>query len=294
GSWGSEEQRVITIELGAGQNQQINLSAEFGVEFSLNLTNPVLLNITRPTGSVGGVAPPGLAFLGIFVLIEVNDTTAIEGITIIIHYTDQQIAELGLDESSLAMWYWNESSGNWVLLPSTVDTGNNIVFAHTDHLTYFAILGGLLPSGLPISPYLMFVLLFQLTQSELHPLIFLALGLVAVVIIAVTGLVLLIRREEEAAPTITAPARQWSTTTVEGSRCQFCGADIPENANFCIFCGGARARCSICNNELGSGDVVVSCPHCGAQGHRDHFLEWIKIRGTCPNCKEGLNRLDIV
>ncbi len=220
---------MITIELGAGLNQQINLSAEFGVEFSLNLTNPVLLSIKRPTGSVGGVAPPGLAFLGIFVSIEVNDTTAIDGITIIIHYTDQQIAELGLDESSLAMWYWNESSGNWVLLPSTVDTGNNIVFAHTDHLTYFAVMGT--PLGPPIPPYLMFMLLFQLTQSELSPLIFLALGLVVIAILTVMGVIIL-KSREEMAPEIKAP------TPIAGRiRCPYCGGEILESANFCIYCG---------------------------------------------------------
>ncbi len=95
---------------------------------------------------------------------------------------------------TLAIWYWNETSGNWVKIPSTVDTENNIVTAHMDHLTHFAILGTL-PSG-KIPPYLMLILLFQLTQGRLN-LVYLALGLVAVVLV---GLVLAYIRKSRPGP----------------------------------------------------------------------------------------------
>ena len=298
GAWGSEENvasLIFTHEFASGTHEW-DASSELGVELSLNLNNPVSLNMSRTTGGVGGGAPSGLAFLESFVSISINDTTAIQGITITMHYTDQQIAELGLNEGSLAIWYWNESSGNWVELPSTVDTVNNTVIAYSDHLTYFAILGFLIPAGTPISPYLSFLLVYLLAPSGLNPLVYLALGLglVAVALVAVAVLVLRRRREPEGVPEIEVSLRRWSTPTSESVKCLYCNSEIPKDANFCIFCGRARTRCSVCNTNIVPGDSIVGCPHCGAQGHRDHFLEWIKIRGTCPNCKEKLSRLDVV
>lgn len=79
------------------------------------------------------------------------------------------------------------------------------------------------------------------------------------------------------------------------TRCSHCGSAVPENSNFCMFCGEAiSGRCSVCNLEIISGDKVVKCPYCGALSHRVHLLEWIKVRGYCPNCKEKLSQLDFL
>ncbi len=96
---------TITTEIGAGPNQQVNASASMGVELSLNLTKPVSLSIVKIIENIGGSPPSGLVFLGRYVSIVVNDTTAIQGITITIHYTDQEVTGIGL----------NENSGNMVL-----------------------------------------------------------------------------------------------------------------------------------------------------------------------------------
>lgn len=60
-------------------------------------------------------------------------------LTLSFTYTDDQIS--GLTESSLRVFYWKESTSQWVALPTTVDADNNSLTAETDHFTYFAIMG---------------------------------------------------------------------------------------------------------------------------------------------------------
>jgi hypothetical protein len=60
-------------------------------------------------------------------------------LTLVIHYTDADVA--GLDESALQLYYWNEAQAGWVVIPTTVDAAANTLTASFDHLTTFAVLG---------------------------------------------------------------------------------------------------------------------------------------------------------
>jgi hypothetical protein len=84
-----------------------------------------------------------------------------------------------------------------------------------------------------------------------------------------------------------------STTTRSVTNCLYCGSEIPKNAKVCPSCGAERVKCSVCNLDIITGEFFVKCPHCGALSHRDHLLEWVKIRGTCPNCKKKLSEIEI-
>jgi DNA-directed RNA polymerase subunit RPC12/RpoP len=33
---------------------------------------------------------------------------------------------------------------------------------------------------------------------------------------------------------------------------------------------------------------VIQCPACNVRAHKDHFLEYLKIHGTCPKCNKRL------
>jgi hypothetical protein len=50
----------------------------------------------------------------------------------------------------------------------------------------------------------------------------------------------------------------------------------------------AKAKCAVCEKKIEIFDEVLSCPICGAKGHKDHFLEWIQMKGNCPVCKKEL------
>lgn len=53
---------------------------------------------------------------------------------IVLHYEETWLQG---DEESLALFYYNDKEQSWLPLPSRVDAENNLLIAHTDHLTIF-------------------------------------------------------------------------------------------------------------------------------------------------------------
>ncbi|MBU1137049.1 hypothetical protein KKD72_01630 [Patescibacteria group bacterium] len=60
-------------------------------------------------------------------------------VTLTFTYKDNEVN--GLDESTLKIFYWKESTSQWVALTTVIDSTNNNLTATTDHFTYFAIMG---------------------------------------------------------------------------------------------------------------------------------------------------------
>ena len=48
-------------------------------------------------------------------------------------------------------------------------------------------------------------------------------------------------------------------------------------------------QCPICKSIISAKDVTIQCPSCNIRAHKDHFLEYIKIHGTCPKCGKRLS-----
>jgi hypothetical protein len=116
---------------------------------------------------------------------------------------------------------------------------------------------------------------------------------------------------EENATSLKAAEAKWG-------HCNYCEAVIMlSNARFCSNCGASirhglkdatplemqeKAKpadrigapecgeeCMVCNLELGEGDDVLWCPHCGSPAHKTHLLEWIRTRHNCPICGQRLD-----
>jgi len=47
--------------------------------------------------------------------------------------------------------------------------------------------------------------------------------------------------------------------------------------------------CPICKSGISAKDATIQCPSCSVKAHKDHFLEYIKIHGTCPKCGKRLS-----
>jgi len=47
-------------------------------------------------------------------------------------------------------------------------------------------------------------------------------------------------------------------------------------------------KCVICMLEINPNNSVYKCPNCGAIGHRACFIEWSRLRGTCPICRRSI------
>ena len=98
--------------------------------------------VQTPTHSL----PPGKRGLRLFRLIAQNSQG--DGInqfeanyTLEVSYTDADLAKLGLVESTLKLYFYDEATDQWVLVATTLDTPNNKAMGALDHFTEFALLG---------------------------------------------------------------------------------------------------------------------------------------------------------
>ena len=75
--------------------------------------------------------------IGRYVEITADSTMTVISLDLKIRYDED--VEHRLDESKLRMYYWDERDDEWKLIKdSGVDTRNNYVYAHVDHLTIFS------------------------------------------------------------------------------------------------------------------------------------------------------------
>jgi hypothetical protein len=62
----------------------------------------------------------------------------------------------GVVEADLFIAYYDVATGQWVSLPSAVDTENNTITAEVSHLTQFAILAAPVVEAVPFNMWLVF------------------------------------------------------------------------------------------------------------------------------------------
>ena len=84
-----------------------------------------------------------LAELGKYVDIVADNRTMhqMSYMTVRIYYTDEEIANSGLDEESLKIHYFNETSSQWQILNSSVNSSGNYIEATLKHLSTFGVFG---------------------------------------------------------------------------------------------------------------------------------------------------------
>lgn len=91
---------------------------------------------------------------------------------------------------------------------------------------------------------------------------------------------------------------QWSSTERQARpsrfRCFKCGEYITGGEAVCPKCKAKQQRCMVCKQFIGQEELYNSCPHCKQLAHRNHLLEWLKVKGTCPYCKRNLQPSDVV
>jgi hypothetical protein len=84
-----------------------------------------------------------------------------------------------------------------------------------------------------------------------------------------------------------------TTQTIQLMMCPECEATIHAEETVCPHCGSSRPICSVCHHTIEYGESVLSCPHCKAKAHRVHILEYLKVKGTCPNCQADLDEYEL-
>lgn len=49
----------------------------------------------------------------------------------------------------------------------------------------------------------------------------------------------------------------------------------------------------VCDLRLNSADEILHCPHCGNPAHKDHLLEWLHVKRSCPICGQHLDENEL-
>lgn len=89
------------------------------------------------THNIQNETPPSIA-VNKYVDIESN-TLNITSVKILLYYNESEIA--ALDENTLKIYYYNETSKQWDVLPSVVNTAGNYVYAVVPHLSLYGLFG---------------------------------------------------------------------------------------------------------------------------------------------------------
>lgn len=80
---------------------------------------------------------------------------------------------------------------------------------------------------------------------------------------------------------------------LELDTCHQCSTPVPANRApgelLCESCRNLFLTCSVCLLNINHGDSIILCPHCKSPAHRDHLLEWLKIKYYCPFCKQKID-----
>ena len=51
----------------------------------------------------------------------------------------------------------------------------------------------------------------------------------------------------------------------------------------------SKSKCSVCGKPIEIFDEVAGCPICEAKAHREHIVDWVRMKHSCPICKKALN-----
>ena len=151
-------------------NPMVNLSAKKRIivnasrvdaiiEIFVNKNTSGYIDIIKSNETFIGTPNLSVPSPGKYIYINVSDSLKNSLVWAIIkfYYTDAEIAASGLDESSLSLYWLNESSSQWVKLSKGspfwvndvgVNTTDNFVWANVSHFSYYSI-GGELYVPLP-------------------------------------------------------------------------------------------------------------------------------------------------
>ena len=79
----------------------------------------------------------------------------------------------------------------------------------------------------------------------------------------------------------------------EKNICLFCKNKIEktddQDLGVCSSCGKQSPLCEICKNPMTSDQQLLQAETCEHIYHKEHILEWLKIKETCPVCKVKIN-----
>lgn len=135
----------ISVSLIANEKLIINKTSSTDAILELNVSNNLednFVSIIKYFENKKNTSP-SLSPLGKYLDIEADNSlkNSINSVKIRVEYTDEEINNANLEEESLRIYYYNETSNVWQELNSTVNTTGNYIFAEIDHLSTYGLFG---------------------------------------------------------------------------------------------------------------------------------------------------------
>jgi len=132
-----EENETETFEL-PNSDLEIDLTANETYNFSISvrLLNSTEVNDTNPDLPIGKVPFKGIT-------IEVKDTAYLSWAIIRVYYNPTELNDLNIDEDSLRMYYFNETSDEWelVIQQGIIKVNPRHVWGNVTHFSTYALFG---------------------------------------------------------------------------------------------------------------------------------------------------------
>ena len=75
--------------------------------------------------------------------------------------------------------------------------------------------------------------------------------------------------------------------------CLNCGHVISSANQPCGNCNQLPQKCTICQGLIKRGDNILECSNCNNLAHKNHMLQWLKIKEECPICKTKTTRRNL-
>jgi rubredoxin len=51
----------------------------------------------------------------------------------------------------------------------------------------------------------------------------------------------------------------------------------------------SKTKCAVCGKSIEIFDEVIGCPLCDIKAHKDHLIDWVRMKHSCPVCKKSLD-----
>ncbi len=121
------------------KKQESNVLLELTSKFNISANSISIAEYSANSKN----STPSMKELGKYIDITADDAIRqnLTSITIRIYYADEDIENANLDEETLKIHYFNDTSSQWQVLNSTVNTTGNYVEVTIEHLSTFGIFG---------------------------------------------------------------------------------------------------------------------------------------------------------
>ncbi|GAG36895.1 unnamed protein product, partial [marine sediment metagenome] len=136
----------LTESVSLVENQTVVINATETADTIVEVTSKsnldMLISIAEYSENLKNTSPaktPLDKYVDIMVDNTINDN--ITKVKVVIYYNKSEVNNANIDESTLKIYYYNETSGNWQSLNSSVNTTAGYVWAELSHFSTYGVFG---------------------------------------------------------------------------------------------------------------------------------------------------------